>query len=230
MGHAGNQLADGRHFFRMDQLGLQHGGVGNVGEHDHDAGDDALLVAHGAEIHGELSDPPVATQYLQVEIVDGMSGEGGIQGVGQNRTANGRHELGQGTAHQLALLVTGVIPAAVGVSDQAGSIDHQNQTLGIVQNLFGKISGPLEFGLEGFQPGDVEHEAAILQHLAMRVGNREGINQDVNGAAILAPQHFFVIAQNSFLLHHFVEQVQPFRRRIELVGNINVEQLFAVTP
>ena len=39
MRHAGNKLADGGHFFRVHQLGLDHGRVGDIGHQDHDAGD-----------------------------------------------------------------------------------------------------------------------------------------------------------------------------------------------
>ena len=53
---AGNQLADRRHLLRVHQLRLQHGGIGDVGHHHHDAGDVALLVAHRTQIHGELAD------------------------------------------------------------------------------------------------------------------------------------------------------------------------------
>jgi len=44
----------------------------------------------------------------------------------------------------------------------------------------------LQFGLVGLESRDVEHEAAILQHLAMGIGYGEGVNQHVDGAAILA--------------------------------------------
>jgi len=42
------------------------------------------------------------------------------------------------------LLVAGVVPAAVRVADQASGIDHQDQALGIVQDLLGEIAGALQ--------------------------------------------------------------------------------------
>ena len=46
--HAGNQLAKRGHFFGVHQFGVQVGRIGDVGHHDYNAVDVALLVAHRA--------------------------------------------------------------------------------------------------------------------------------------------------------------------------------------
>ena len=70
MGDTGNQLAYSSHFFCVHQLVAQHRGIGDVGQHRDDAGDDALLIAHGAEIDGELSGHAVSADNLQFKVVD----------------------------------------------------------------------------------------------------------------------------------------------------------------
>ncbi len=44
-----------------------------------------------------------------------------------------------------------------------------------------------------------------LQHSALRIAHREGVDQHVDSDAILAAQHFFVIAQHAMLLHHVMQ-------------------------
>ena len=64
MSDAGDQLAHSGHFFRMNEFGLQRGGIGDVA-HDNDQTDNvALLVSHGTEVHGKLPYIAVAAQYL----------------------------------------------------------------------------------------------------------------------------------------------------------------------
>ena len=50
MGDAGNQLANGGHLFGMHQFVAKNSRIGDIGEHDDDAGHDSLLVAHRAEV------------------------------------------------------------------------------------------------------------------------------------------------------------------------------------
>jgi len=70
VGDAGDQISDGGHFLRVDQLGAQHGRVGDVG-HDHDyAAHPALIAADGTEIDGELGAHAVATNQGHIKIVD----------------------------------------------------------------------------------------------------------------------------------------------------------------
>ena len=59
MRDAGNQLSNRGHFLGMDELGLQHGGVGHVGHDHYDAADAAVVSANGAEIHRELAALPI---------------------------------------------------------------------------------------------------------------------------------------------------------------------------
>src|SRR6267143_2753464 len=70
VGYARHELSDRRHLLGMDQPGLQHGGIGDVGHDHHDAGHDALLIPHGAEVDGELSHSTVAAHDGHVEVID----------------------------------------------------------------------------------------------------------------------------------------------------------------
>ena len=83
MGDAGDELSDGGHFFGVNQFIAQLGGVGDVGHDYHDAVDVVLLVAHGAEVDGELSGVAVAAHDLQFEIVDLSAAQRGLQRVRQ---------------------------------------------------------------------------------------------------------------------------------------------------
>ena len=91
VGDAGDELSDGCHFLGMNQFAAQFGRVGDVG-HDHDdAVDVALLVAHGAEVDGELAGMAVAAHDLQFKIVDLPAAQNGLQRVGQ-RTTHSREQ------------------------------------------------------------------------------------------------------------------------------------------
>ena len=83
---------------------------------------------------------------------------------GSGKTGRGQFE--QGTSEQIALLKSGVVPAAVGIADQAGGVGHQNQALRVAENFGGKIALAVQFRLVGAQAGDIEHEAANLQQAA----------------------------------------------------------------
>ena len=69
----------------------------------------------------------------------------------------------------------------------------------------------LQLGLIGLQAGDVEHQAAILQDLAVGIRNGEGIDQHVDCAAVFSAQYFLMVAQNAMLLHDFIQTTQAFR-------------------
>src|SRR5882762_817556 len=228
VGYARHQLSDGRHLLGMDQLGLEHGGIGDVGHDHHDAGHDALLIPHRTEVDGELSRSTVAAHDGQVEVVDLVSGERGVQRIDEDPATGGRNQIGQRATHQFPLLVAGVVPAAVRVADQASGIDHQDQALGIVQDLLGEIAGALQFGLVTLQPGDVEHQSAILQHLSVRVRNGEGVDQDVHGTTVLAAENFLVVAQDGVLLHDFVQVLEAIRGIVELSRDVDLQQFIAV--
>jgi hypothetical protein len=184
------------------------------GHHDHNAGDDALVIAHGAEVDGELPNAAIPTQDGQVEVVDLVTRERGIEGISEHGSAVWRDQLGERTSDELALFVAGVVPAAVGIADEPGRIDHQDQALGVIEDFFREVAGMLQFRLEGLQAGDVEHQPAVLQNLTLHVGNRKGVDEHVDRGAILAPQYFLVIANNSVLLNEFVDVPQAVGRGV----------------
>ncbi len=166
---AGNQLADRRHFFGVHQFVAQHGGIGNVGEHDHDAGHGSLLVAHGAEIRRELPDSAVAAHDLQFQIVDLLAVQRALQRIGQRADKARRGQFQQRTPQQFALFESRVVPAAVGVADQACGVGDQNQALRVAENLAGEIALAVQFRLVGAQAGHIEHQSANLQQAAQIV-------------------------------------------------------------
>src|ERR1700746_1650283 len=143
MGNAGNKLSDGRHFFGMDQLRLKHGGVGDIGHHYDNAGNASLLIAHRAEVDGELTDAAIATHHRQIEIVDLMAGNRGVQSIRQNGAASGRNEVRERATDKLALLVAGIVPATVGIADEASGVDYENQALRIIEDLLREVAGAL---------------------------------------------------------------------------------------
>ncbi len=93
MRDAGDKLSHGRHFFGMNQLVAKVGGIGDVGHDHHDAGDVSLLVAHGAEVHGELTGPAVSAHDLQFQIVNLRPTENGLKRVGQRTNEAGRRQF-----------------------------------------------------------------------------------------------------------------------------------------
>ena len=106
------------------------------------------------------------------------------------------------------MLVAGVVPATVRVADQAGGIDHEDQTLRVVEDLFGKIPRSLQLGLISLEASDIEHQAAILKHLAVGVRHGEGVDQNVNRSAVLPAKNFFVVTQDALPLHDVIEVLQ----------------------
>ena len=90
----------------------------------------------------------------------------------------------------MGLLIAHVIPAPVGVTDQTGGVGHQDQALGIVQDLAGEIALALQFGLKGLQAADIQHDAAVLHHALLGIAHGEGINQDLDGGPVLAAQSY----------------------------------------
>ena len=110
------------------------------------------------------------------------------------RAAGGGNQFHQRAAQQLRLLIAScLVPAPVGVADQTGGVGHQNQALGVVEDLAGEIALALQFGLEVLEVGDVEHEAAALRQSALGVANRESIHQHVDKGAVFATQSLVII-------------------------------------
>ena len=101
--HARNELSDGRHLLGVHELGLQHGGIGDVGHHHDHRSDLVILVAHGAEIDGELADVSVAKKNRKLEIVDLMAGKSGVQRFFQKLATPGGDEVRQFTTEQFFL-------------------------------------------------------------------------------------------------------------------------------
>ncbi len=122
----------------------------------------------------------------------------------------GRHQILQRPSQQLLLFVAHVLPAPVGIADQSGGVGHQDQALGVVQNLSGEIPLPLQFRLEGLQPADIEHQAAVLRHPPLAVAHREGIDQDINRGSITPAQRLFVVPHHAVFLHLPGKFLMPF--------------------
>ena len=167
MGDAGDELSNRSHFFGVNQFVAQLGGIRNVG-HDHDdAVDIVLLVAHGAEVDGEMADMAVAAHDLHFQIIDLSPAQNGRQRFGERARESGRGQLEQRPAQKFALFKASFVPAAIGIADKAGGVGDQNQALCVAENFAGEVALALQFGLIGMQAGNIEHETANL-HQAVR--------------------------------------------------------------
>src|SRR5580700_3508630 len=98
MSHAGNQAADGGHFFRVRKLGLEQNGVGDVGHHHDDAIYEFLLVAHGAERDREVTHGSVAAAGAEFQVFDLMAVGGGFEGGFKFGTLRGLDPVDQPVA------------------------------------------------------------------------------------------------------------------------------------
>ena len=135
-----------------------------------------MLVTHRAQVDGELSHPSVTSQNLDVQIVDLIPRHGCIESVFENLAARRRDQILKRFPEQLPLLITHVIPTPVAIAHQAGGINHQDQALGIVENLAGEVAFTLQFRLKRLETGYIEHQTAVLQNPILRVTDREGVD------------------------------------------------------
>src|ERR1700691_2408809 len=132
---AGDELSDRRHLFGVNEFAAQFRGVGDVGHDHHDAVDVVLLVPHGTEVDGELAGMTIAAHDLQFQIVDLHAAQSRLQRIGQRTDVAGSSQFQQRTPQQFALLESGLVPAPVGIADQAGSIGDQDESLRVAENL-----------------------------------------------------------------------------------------------
>ena len=171
--------------------------------------------------------PPWPPHDLQFQIVDLLAIQGALQRLGQSVHKTAFDQFKQGTPQQFPLLETGIVPAAIGVTDQTGCVRHQNQALRIAKNLAGEIALAIQFRLISAKTGHIEHQSADLQKLSMVVVQAEGVDQNVNRRTILAAQRRFKVAQAAALRHHFGVLLPLFGREIKLRGNIDLQQFLA---
>src|SRR6202012_1982270 len=85
---------------------------------------------------------------------------------------------------QLRLLKSEPTPAPVGITDDSRRIRHQNQALGVAENLAGEIAFLLQLGLRPAPAGDVQHQSALVQYIPARIANRRAVHVNVNWPAI----------------------------------------------
>ena len=150
----------------MHELGSQHGGIGYISHYDDDAADSAVFAADRAEIDRELPADAVASHQRHIEVIHLLPASHGGQRVTQRRAARRSTQIGQRMSENLGLLKTQSAPAPVGITDHAIGIGHQNQALGVTQNLAGEIALFLQFGLRLVKTCDIEHQAAVLHDVA----------------------------------------------------------------
>jgi len=94
-----------RPFFRHDQLGAKHGGVGDVGHHDNNAAHPAVFAADGAEIAENWPLTAVSADQGQIEVIDLLA----ASHLGQRFAKPARRwarQLGQGVSQKPVLLKT----------------------------------------------------------------------------------------------------------------------------
>ena len=85
------------------------------------------------------------------------------------------------------MLEAGIVPAAIGVADQPRRVGNQDQALRIRQNLGGKIVFAVQLRLVSAQTRDIEHQSTHLQQFSLVVVEAEGVDENMNRRAILAP-------------------------------------------
>ncbi len=156
-----------------------------------------------------------------------LPAEGCVQRIGQRANVAGCGHLQQRAAQQFPLFEAGVIPAAVGVADQTGGVDNQDETLRIADDLAGKIAFALQLGLIGVEPAHIQHEPSDLQQSSRGVVHAKGVNQHVDGRIVLAPQRGLKVAQMTQLLKRLGDPLALRGRKIELRGNVDMQKFLS---
>src|SRR5208282_5201308 len=133
---------------------------------------------------------------------------------------------GKRKPQNLVLLKAETAPAPVGITDHPVGVGDQNQALGMTEDFAGEIALFLQLGLRLAEAGDIEHEAAVLQDAAARIAHRETVDEYVHRRSVLAPEDFFLIVQSALALEQFRQFFAPPRRKVNLGGNVELDDLF----
>src|SRR6266700_1251952 len=201
MRNAGDKLAHRGHLLCMHQLGLDHGGVGNVC-HQHDyAVYVGAIVAHGTEVDGKLALRAIAARDHQLQVVRLHAVQTRFKCLGENLLVGRRDDSIQAVSHQFVLLKSsGLITALVRIADQAGGVRHHDHSLGVVQDLAGKVALTLELCLEVLDLGDIQEYAAILEDFSLAVSDHESVFQGVDHGAVTAAEGHFKVSHYAFVM------------------------------
>src|SRR5690242_4124017 len=130
--------------------------------------------------------------------------------------ANRDYKIQQGFFKQLLLGETQVRPTPICITDQSGRVNHEDEALRVVEDLVGEVALALQLHLRGLQPGDVEHEAAILQDGSVSIGHREGVDQNVNQGAIFSLESFFVILYGTLKFQFLFDALSALWMKVDL--------------
>lgn len=130
-------------------------------------------------------------------------------------------------ADQFLLAIAGFEAAAVGIADEAGSIENQNHTLRSVEDLLIEIALALQLRLEHFLLGDIEHEAADLNNAAMGIADGADVLKGVEKAAVLAAENFFVVSKVAALGDGANKAILGGAGGIEMGADVGAEEFFA---
>src|SRR5258708_15824130 len=228
VGHAGDKLAHRSHLLRVHQFGLDHGGIGNVRHQHHHAADVAAFVAHGTQVDGELARGAVAAHNHQVQVVCLQAMQAGLKGFGKGRLVQRRNDVVQAVSHQLVLVeTTGLIAAAVGITDQAGGVRYQNHGLGVVQDLAGKVALPLKLRLEVLHFGDIQEDTALLHGFSLAIAYDDDGFQHVDPGAGSAAESHFKIPDGAVFVQLAEDFVALLRGDINLGLQVQLEDFLA---
>ena len=173
-----------------------------------------------------MADSAVPAQDLQFKVIHLASGQRCAEGLGQNGAPRRRHQMFQWQSQQLLLFVAHVLPAPVRVADQSGGVGHQDQALGVVQNLAGEVALALQLRLEVFQPADIQHQAAELRHPALGVAHCEGIDEYIHRRSVAAAERLLVVPHHAVLFHFAGEALMTLSRKVNLRADVNLQQVF----
>ena len=174
----------------------------------------ALRVAHGAQIGREVRRPVFAQHQRQLQVIDLQTEEGSHDCLVEFLLLLGIDQLAYAAAHQLpGREAADFVSTLVGVTDEPGGIDHQDQALGIFQYLGVEIALPLQLRLERLQLGNIQHQTAVLNDLAIGIAHDDNILQGVDEGAVFAAQRLLAVAQGAGALDCSLEFKEAVGRR-----------------
>src|ERR1043166_3504788 len=228
MGHAGDKLADGSHFFRVHQLGLDHRSVGDIGHQHHHAADLAAIVAHGTQVHRELALGAIAARDHQLQVVRLQTVRAAVESFRESFLVREQSNAVQPIAAQFVLVKAApLVNARVGVADQAGSVRNHDHGLRVVQDLAGEVAFALQLRLEVLDLSDVKEDAAVLHDLALAIFYDEGVFQRMDHGAVTTAERDLKVADRALLAQLAGDFVALLSPDIDLALEIELQHFFA---
>src|SRR6266568_7489090 len=109
------------------------------------------------------------------------------------------HPFHQAMSKELLFAVSHLETPRIRVTDQSGSIEHENHALRVIQDFLVEIALALKLCLVGSLFGDVEHQSPVLNHRTLLIADGENILHGVQNRAEFYPERIIVITKNESL-------------------------------